>query len=163
MKLSITGQTLTLVEPSDVAAGSQEFPQVEVAWPDSWAGLHKMAQFTRDGTSYDVDMDGAGPHYIPASVLKTPARPISVMAYGYDDTGRRATTNAIYIDIAESLYSGTTGTDDPTPSEYEKLRKEIDSMGGDIDGAVEKYITTHSVTADAEALSNAEILDIINK
>lgn len=163
MKLSITGQTLTLVAPSDAAAGSQSFPQIEVTWPDSWAGLHKMAQFTRDGVSYDVDMDSAGPHYIPASVLKTPARPISVMAYGYNDAGVRVTTNAIYVDIAESLFSSETGTDDPTPSEYEKLRREIAGMGGDIDGAVEKYITTHSVTADAEALSNAEILDIINR
>lgn len=162
MKLSITGQTLTLVEPSDAAAGSQSFPRVDVAWPDSWAGLHKMVQFTRDGTSYDVDMDSADPHYIPAAVLKTPARTISVMAYGYNDAGVRVTTNAVYVDIAESLFSSETGTDDPTPSEYEKLRKEIDGMGGDIDGAVEQYITTHSITADAEALSNAEILDIIN-
>lgn len=162
MKFAIKGQTLTQTEPSDEAAGSQCFPTVSVEWPPEWDGLHKMVQFTRDGISYDVDMDADGPHYIPAAVLATPARMISVMAYGYNDDGTRATTNALYIDVAESLYSGATGTDDPTPSEYEKLRREIEGMGGDIDGAVEKYITTHSITADAEALSNAEILEIIN-
>lgn len=164
MKLKIEGQTLTLTEPVDVAAGSQSWPSVEVTWPDSWTSLHKVVQFTRDGVSYDISMDSSNEtHYIPAAVLKTPARTVSVMAYGYNDDGARVTTNALYIDVQESLFSGETGTDDPTPSEYEKLRKELDEMGGDIDEAVETYITTHSIKADAEAMTNQDILDIISK
>lgn len=158
MKFAIKGQTLTQTEPSDEAAGSQCFPTVSVEWPSEWSGLHKMVQFTRDGISYDVDMDADGPHYIPAAVLRTPARMISVMAYGYNDDGTRATTNALYVNVTESLYSGATGTDDPTPSEYERLRRRLDEMGGDLSEAVGKYMRDHpDAGIDASPLTNTEI------
>lgn len=162
MKFSITGQTLRQTEPNDEAAGSQGFPSVEVEWPAEWSGLHKMVQFTRDGVSYDVDMGTDKKHYIPAAVLRSPAKTVSVMAYAFGDDGARVTTNAVYVPIAESLYSAEIGTDDPTPSEYERLRKKIDDMGGDLSEAVKEYMANHpGESIDAEPLTNTEIEEML--
>lgn len=162
MKFAIKGQTLTQTEASDAAAGSQRFPTVSVEWPPEWNGLHKIVQFTRDGVSYDVNMDETSKHYIPAAVLKTPAKTVSVMAYAFGDDGARVTTNAVYVPIAESLYSAEIGTDDPTPSEYEKLRKKIDDMGGDLSEAVKEYMLNHpGESVAAEPLTNSEIEEML--
>lgn len=162
MKFAITGQTLRQTEQSDEAAGSQGFPSVEVEWPAEWSELHKMVQFTRDGVSYDVDMSTDKKHYIPAAVLRSPAKTVSVMAYAFGDDGARVTTNALYVPIAESLYSGNVGTDDPTPSEYELLRKKIDDMGGDLSEAVKEYMANHpGESIGAEPLTNTEIEEML--
>ena len=122
IKIYVCSQSVT-AEYSPVASHSINYLQVAFSFSPDWYGLFKTAQFTQNGTTYNVLLSGDKctlPGEIGEGIFE-------ISVFGYDAGGtRRITTLPCLLSMKKSGFVAD-GTDPvpPTPDLYSQLLSKI--------------------------------------
>lgn len=127
LKLNIFNQRLSYFADSEVVADSKGYLAFTLETSEDWANyVGKTVQFTRDGVTYSVTniMDNVE-YAVPWEVL-VGAGTMYVNAFAVAETGKRATTNQIAVEIIESgLNEDSLAPSDPTPDIFQQYVEQV--------------------------------------
>ena len=127
LKLNIFNQRLSYFADSEVVADSKGYLAFTLETSEDWANyVGKTVQFTRDGKTYSVTniMDNVE-YAVPWEVL-VGAGTMYVNAFAVAETGKRATTNQIAVEIIESgLNEDDLKPTDPTPDIFQQYVEQV--------------------------------------
>ena len=127
LKLNIFNQRLSYFADSEVVADSKGYLAFTLETSEDWANyVGKTVQFTRDGVTYSVTniMDNVE-YAVPWEVL-VGAGTMYVNAFAVAETGKRATTNQIAVEIIESgLNEDDLKPTDPTPDIFQQYVEQV--------------------------------------
>lgn len=127
LKLNIFNQRLSYFADSEVVADSKGYLTFTLETSEDWANyVGKTVQFTRDAKTYSVTniMDNVE-YAVPWEVL-VGAGIMYVNAFAVAETGKRATTNQIAVEItASGLNEDDLKPTDPTPDIFQQYVKQV--------------------------------------
>lgn len=127
LKLNIFNQRLSYFADSEVVADSKGYLTFTLETSEDWANyVGKTVQFTRNGKTYSVTniMDNVE-YAVPWEVL-VGAGIMYVNAFAVAETGKRATTNQIAVEItASGLNEDDLKPTDPTPDIFQQYVEQV--------------------------------------
>ena len=131
LKFIVDKQLLTQGEEEFVVSDSREILQVEFDFSIEWENFIKTVVFgTAFGEKFSVNLEGKNSCIVPWEVIAPPFFTVSV--YGTNQN-QRITTNKISINVTPSGYEQGKTPEPPTPTVYESLLAEIDTLNRDFE------------------------------
>lgn len=128
VQINVVGQKLKLVNNyRRFIDGSHKFIRFIFTLDSSWNGLEVYAQFTQNGTSYNVYLDDEMSVYMPHEIT-TGKCTITISGTA---NGVIATTDHISIDIHDNILTSGEESTDITESLYEQLVDKVNNYKPD--------------------------------
>lgn len=127
LKFFAEKQHLTGAEQAFVVANSVEYLTVEIEFSSEWENCANTVVFkTSAGEAFSVRLEENGICTVPWEVIAQPYFSMSI--YGiYEET--RITTNEVIVKVEPSGYAEGKTPQPPTPSVYEKISNQLNSLG----------------------------------
>ncbi len=112
-----------------IVEGSQNFVRFVFDMTSEWDDLKVFAQFTQNGTSYNVYLDDENAVYLPTEIT---AGTCALMLYGTGDT-TIGTTNTLKLAIDPCSLVTDVSSTELTESLYTQLINQINALGDEVD------------------------------
>lgn len=133
LKFNVRNQHVSRADHFYVVEKSQNYLRADFDFlTDDWAGLQKIAVFTRDGVSYKIILDSDGSCLVPWEHLgSTGTIDVSVYGVGGGDEIIIETANRASVMVYVSGYSEDAENEgEPTPTVWEQIVSKLENVDG---------------------------------
>lgn len=155
VRINVVGQKLVVSSNYiKIIGGSNKFIKFIFSLDGGWSGLMPYAQFTQDGTSYNVYLDENNSVFLPPEINEG----VCTLTLGGTGNGVVATTDFVKFNITNGILTEGQESTDITESMYEQLVDRVIS----IRDAQTEFNDAIASESDARIAADAEIRQLID-